>query len=127
MLLSDVAQATRDWRPGALWRRSAASLGASHVASGQAQSCSRLAVVGLGGDEPLLADLVVGEVVDEHHVIDAHAYLGERLGGRGNIKEQDLFLSRRTEGLRRSAAGQDVLVLVGRPAGHLALAKSMQL
>ena len=52
---------------------------ANQVASSKSFSYSGLPVVGLGGDEPLLADLVVGEIVDEHHVVDAHAHFGECL------------------------------------------------
>src|SRR5688500_1631326 len=36
-----------------------------------------LDVIGLGGDQPLAVEAVIGEVVDEDEVVDAHAQLDE--------------------------------------------------
>src|SRR5262245_51026452 len=103
------------------------SRSANHVAAEKPPSYSGLPVVGLGGDQPLLADPVVGEIVDEHHVVDAHAHFGERLRRRSEIEQQNLLLARGVKCLRRLAAGQHLLVLGRWPTGHLPLAETVQL
>ena len=56
-------------------------------------------MIGFRGDQPGSVDLVVGEVVHKHHVVDAHAHLGEGLGRRGGIEEQQLLDESRIEQL----------------------------
>ena len=53
-------------------------------------------MIGFRGDKPLLAELVLGKIVNEHHVVDAHAHLGEGLG-RGDAKSSNKMCSSRGE------------------------------